>query len=342
MAQGGRPTSTIDVLQSMINGILIETGKALRPSKKDGSKSLDAVNTRLKATIPSMAEHFHEALDDLESDIVRAKAVLLRDLEILRAKRIVLEDPVPIPQDVKSENETHGEVNDSNDGPIATNENGLSPRATAKQEDRGKSPEKPTPFEPPRPVAVMTSQPVEDVKIPDEPTPPAPASLHEQGADSKPVEPSVDNQNATVGSAAEPQNSSLDSLFDNPDNGNIEGPELLFDDMDLSNPGPKSQTQNTSQSQSNEFDLSGSNVPDLGTSTQANTDPVTEPEQENMPAMVSTSESKNMDIDMDMNMAGTEESVFDDMFFGDADDTGIGGGGEMQHGDFDNAFFGLD
>ncbi|KAK2627219.1 hypothetical protein QTJ16_003185 [Diplocarpon rosae] len=341
MAQGGHPTSTIDVLQSMINGILIETGKALRPSKKDGSKSLDAVNTRLKATIPSMAEHFHEALDDLESDIVRAKAVLLRDLEILRAKRIVLEDPVPVVQDVKSENGVNGEVEDSNDGKIAANGNELSPMGTVKQEGRGESPETQTPFEPPRPVAVMISQPVEDVKIPDdEPTSPAPAPLHEQGAGSKPIEPSVDIQSATVGSVAEPQNSSVDSLFDNPGSGDTEGPDLHFDDMDLSNLGAKSQTENTSQSQSNEFDLSGFNVPDLGTSTQTNTNPLTESEQENISAMVSTSDGKNMDIDMDM--AGAEESVFDDMFFGDADDTGIGGGGEMQHGDFDNAFFGLD
>lgn len=92
MAQGGRPKPALDVLQSMINAVvsanppnrgihaaetilisskLIETGKALRPSNKDGGRTLATVNTRLRTIIPSAAENFHMALDDLECDIVR-------------------------------------------------------------------------------------------------------------------------------------------------------------------------------------------------------------------------------------------------------------------------------
>ncbi|KAI6715792.1 hypothetical protein PZA11_006097 [Diplocarpon coronariae] len=339
MAQGGRPTSTIDVLQSMINGILIETGKALRHSKKDGSRSLDAVNTRLRTTIPTMAEHFHEALDDLESDIVRAKAVLGRDLERLRAKRTVLEDPVPILPGVPAGIEPGAEAKQFPDGNIATDGGGSSPKPAPKQHEGGvKSPEQPTPFEQPRPVAVMTSQPSEVARIPNGPTPPAP--LHDLAADSKQTGLALDTQGATAASVAEPQKSSVSSLFGNIDQDKTGEPAPHLDDVNLSNLGPTSRPQNTSQTQNSELDLSGFHLPDHGTSTQTTTNPTTQPKQEDLSGAANTSGGSNMDIDM--GMAGAEESVFDDMFFGDADDTGIGGGGEMQHGDFDNAFFGLD
>ena len=49
---------------------LIETGKALRGSEKEGERTLANANTRLRSTIPSALDNFHRALDDLESDIV--------------------------------------------------------------------------------------------------------------------------------------------------------------------------------------------------------------------------------------------------------------------------------
>lgn len=49
---------------------LIETGRALRASDKEGGRTLANSNTRLRSTIPLAAENFHQALDDLESDIV--------------------------------------------------------------------------------------------------------------------------------------------------------------------------------------------------------------------------------------------------------------------------------
>lgn len=51
---------------------LIETGRALRSSDKEGSRTLANANTRLRSTIPSAIENFHQALDELECDIVRA------------------------------------------------------------------------------------------------------------------------------------------------------------------------------------------------------------------------------------------------------------------------------
>lgn len=45
-----------------------------------------------------------------------------------------------------------------------------------------------------------------------------------------------------------------------------------------------------------------------------------------------------MDLDLDFGTLGAEESVFDDMLFGDEGS----GGANMEHGEYDNAFFGLD
>jgi hypothetical protein len=93
MSQNLRSKHPLDVLQSMINGIvstahyisegqlltppkLIETGRALRPSDKEGGRSLTNAGTRLKSTVPGAVESFHQALDDLEYDIVRMNRII--------------------------------------------------------------------------------------------------------------------------------------------------------------------------------------------------------------------------------------------------------------------------
>jgi len=50
-----------------------------------------------------------------------------------------------------------------------------------------------------------------------------------------------------------------------------------------------------------------------------------------------TGTGDNMELDNLFGTLGAEESVFDDMLFGAGD-----GGGEMVHGEYDNAFFGLE
>ena len=50
---------------------LIEFGRALRASDKEGARTLANANTRLKPFFPSAIDNFHQALDDLERDIVR-------------------------------------------------------------------------------------------------------------------------------------------------------------------------------------------------------------------------------------------------------------------------------
>jgi hypothetical protein len=92
MAQSSRPKQPLDVLQSMINAIvslnthlvrstadnlkLIEVGKALRASDKEGGRTLANSNTRLRSFFPSAIDNFHQTLDDLECDIVRSQRCL--------------------------------------------------------------------------------------------------------------------------------------------------------------------------------------------------------------------------------------------------------------------------
>jgi len=56
---------------SLICPQLIETGRALKASNSGGSRSLAATATRLPTTIHTAHETFHQALDEIECNIVR-------------------------------------------------------------------------------------------------------------------------------------------------------------------------------------------------------------------------------------------------------------------------------
>ncbi|KAG4429249.1 hypothetical protein IFR05_015266 [Cadophora sp. M221] len=342
MAQGGRPKPPLDVLQSMINAILIETGKALRPSNKEGGRTLTTVNTRLRTIIPSAVENFHMALDDLECEIIRAKSVLLRDLDELKAKRIALENPVPILEEVIEERPA--EMNTSNGNSILGDDLYTSPQTTIKEERRTRSPEKQMPNEQnlpvPEPATGIAIQVSEDVKVPPQgPTPPS--SSNDANLESKPIGLGIKTE---VAAALEEdlQNSPIDSLFEMADNENGDS-ALNFDDMDFSL--DTTQNQDTSQTQNNEFDLSnfGNLNPNPNqTNTNTNTDEQNKLGDDLFAMAQEMGGGDSMDLDIDLSMAGAEDSIFNDMFYEGGDDEGMSGGGEIQHGEFDNAFFGLD
>ncbi|KAI9052209.1 hypothetical protein LZ554_003568 [Drepanopeziza brunnea f. sp. 'monogermtubi'] len=352
------PNPPLDILQSMINGILIETGKALRYSNKDGARNLTNVNTRLKTFIPSATENFHQALDDLESDIVRAKAVLLRDLEEIRSKRIALENPEPI---LDADKETKLEISKSRDTTLEPSINGSangsapSPNVMIKQEVGNKSPEKQTLSEPRQavPESKHQPQPSEDVELSPRPMPTV--SANEAIPDSKPVGLGIDTKSAAPGSDSAPrtadlQNSAVDSLFDIPEGDNTADSKVDFDQMDFAfQDSSATQTQDTSQAQTANFDLStfgtqDFNMTDLNASAnpaQAKANASSQNKQVDAFEMATSADGGNStNLNLDVEMAGAEDSVFDDIFFND-DEAGIGGQGEMQHGDFDDAFFGI-
>jgi hypothetical protein len=100
----------------------------------------------------------------------------------------------------------------------------------------------------------------------------------------------------------------------------------------------------------NDFDLStfgnsqDFNMPDLHTSNDGgNTNSNSANKQDDIFDLGNTSGGGDlMDLDLDLGTVGGDDSALDDMFFGIGDDGNTGSGGEMQHGEFDNAFFGLE
>lgn len=50
---------------------LVQTGKVLKTGGKDSKGTLAQVNSTVRSRIPSSTDTFHDALDDLESEIVK-------------------------------------------------------------------------------------------------------------------------------------------------------------------------------------------------------------------------------------------------------------------------------
>ncbi|TVY40254.1 hypothetical protein LOCC1_G005018 [Lachnellula occidentalis] len=352
--QSQRSKNPLDVLQGMINGILIETGRALRASDQNGSRSLVGATSRLPTTIPSAAETFHQALDDLECEIFRAKSVLSRDLEGLRVKRYVLENPAP---PVIEEAPMYGAVQEEQPLEVPVNvqpQPELNP--TIKQEKSnspGKAPNglnKPqqSSQDPPKDTIIKAPEPAKETQIPS-----PPASSNETSTTAKPIGlgintnpvPTTTSAPGTAGTAG-PEDSALDSLFDIPDDANG---DLNYDNMEYSYNSNTNPDQ--SQTQNNEFDLSTfgndsqdftiSNIPpsnDANTGTNTNNTSQNKPVEDLFASIDTTAGGDNLDLELDFGTLGAEESVFDDMLFtADGD-----GGADMEHGDFDNTFFGLD
>ncbi|KAK7987503.1 hypothetical protein PG989_007818 [Apiospora arundinis] len=92
-----QPKDPLDVLQHTFNEYLVNTGKALRASHKNGPRSVASTAGAINSKMADTMKTYHYALDDLESEITRAKAVLLRDLEKLQAARMPVKEPTPPP-----------------------------------------------------------------------------------------------------------------------------------------------------------------------------------------------------------------------------------------------------
>ncbi|KAG5916932.1 hypothetical protein E4U61_003187 [Claviceps capensis] len=87
----------LDALQSLINDALVQTGKALRASRRDSHGNLPA--THMQAKLPDTDRAFHLALDSLDNEIIRAKSVILRDMNKLKKKKTAAAETSPsLPQ----------------------------------------------------------------------------------------------------------------------------------------------------------------------------------------------------------------------------------------------------
>ncbi|KOS19097.1 hypothetical protein ESCO_001110 [Escovopsis weberi] len=122
------PRDPLDALQSLIDDVLIQTGKALRASRKDAQGSLSQTPEMMaQPRLPETIRQYHCALDQLESEILRAKSVLLRDLnQVQERKRLFIK---PDPQPVEPQSKLPIAIDLDSPSPPATKVDGSMPPA---------------------------------------------------------------------------------------------------------------------------------------------------------------------------------------------------------------------
>ncbi|KAL8705432.1 MAG: hypothetical protein Q9201_001456 [Fulgogasparrea decipioides] len=81
------PKHPVDALEPTLALVLKETGKFFRASQSSDSRQIGIAKAAIAQTIPAANQRFHETLDEIEIEIIRAKSVFERDLSSIRAKR---------------------------------------------------------------------------------------------------------------------------------------------------------------------------------------------------------------------------------------------------------------
>ncbi|KAL8982805.1 MAG: hypothetical protein Q9177_005162 [Variospora cf. flavescens] len=80
-----------DSLEATLSLVLKETGKFFRAARSQDARQLGIAKAAISQAIPAANLRFHDALDDIEVEIIRAKSVFERDLSSIRAKRAARE-----------------------------------------------------------------------------------------------------------------------------------------------------------------------------------------------------------------------------------------------------------
>ncbi|KAI0460494.1 hypothetical protein F5B21DRAFT_451990 [Xylaria acuta] len=87
----------LKIINQAYQDVLVQAGKHFRVIAKDGPGALVGSNSGIRAKTSDALTQYHLALNEIEGEIIRAKSVLLRDLENLRAARAPAPVPVPVP-----------------------------------------------------------------------------------------------------------------------------------------------------------------------------------------------------------------------------------------------------
>ncbi|TDZ41152.1 hypothetical protein CTRI78_v009896 [Colletotrichum trifolii] len=361
-----------DALQGLINDVLIQTGKALKTVNRDGKQSAHA-QLSLQTKMPEIIESFHWKLDDLESEITRAKAALQRDLDRIQEARRPVQPPAPVEPQTKS--------------PMAID---LESSREPSPENKSQVTKEPSPQDAPAEPSVPPSMapfpdmgvsfqsptvPTHQVKLESAQAPPAMmASMGDIKLESK-LDLSI-SQPPQSGAPEAP----MDDLFDlggggGDGTGGNNNSEFHFTDMTFSLAPPTNDSQSQPLQQQSQVqdapmdisfgsgDMSGDMLslesllpPDNAVKSEpqatasaavpapartSNLDKPSEakiekPDSTNLDDLFNLDGNTNLDgMDLDMNMSGEggDGSTFDDMYFGDMT--------EMEHGKFDDAFFGI-
>ncbi|KAL8727236.1 MAG: hypothetical protein Q9166_006200 [cf. Caloplaca sp. 2 TL-2023] len=87
MADTEPPKHPVDLLEPTLALVLKETGKFFLASHSSDSRQVGLAKIAISQAIPAANLRFHDALDDIETEIIRAKSVFERDLSSIRTKR---------------------------------------------------------------------------------------------------------------------------------------------------------------------------------------------------------------------------------------------------------------
>ncbi|TWU74788.1 hypothetical protein ED733_006154 [Metarhizium rileyi] len=368
----------LDALQLLVNDVLVQTGKALRASRRDSQGNLPPFQGALQPKLPDTIRAFHSALDDLEHDIIRAKSVLLRDLNRLKAQNHSSDESrsLPPPQQVESQSKS----------PMAI-EIDSSPQAVLKEE----------PIDSDLPGSKLGGAPIPDmgmglglglgmadathpaVPIKDENVSQQasngvhagiPGAIKSESKESKPEAPVatmdlLDGNQANMGGS---DGAALD----------LTNSDLNFTDMEFTL-APTNNSQNqpghegnaTASNHEPSFDLASFDTTDGATGTLSSLEnmlPTNNATMQSAPATTNASEARPADSQPNaerQKKASVADQSLADVFTGDGQADGMdfdfslgdGMGGDtfddlmndrdntfdtMEHGDFDANFFGLD
>jgi hypothetical protein len=69
------PQDPLETIQLMVADVLVQTGKALRASRKDASGASAPVNVSLQSKMPETIRRFHDALNQIDTEIVSPRRI---------------------------------------------------------------------------------------------------------------------------------------------------------------------------------------------------------------------------------------------------------------------------
>ncbi|EWC48610.1 hypothetical protein DRE_01832 [Drechslerella stenobrocha 248] len=79
-AREGNPQQLLEKLPAMLHGVMIQCADVFKNPTRQHPRAILHTNAVMRATIPATVDRFQQALDMLEIEILKAKAVLHRDL----------------------------------------------------------------------------------------------------------------------------------------------------------------------------------------------------------------------------------------------------------------------
>ncbi|KAF8451855.1 hypothetical protein BGX38DRAFT_1269158 [Terfezia claveryi] len=81
-----QPTPGRVPLDNLLHAVFIHTANIFNDLRKHNPRATANTNSLIRVNIPTSIDRFQYALDLLEAEILRAKATLRRDLEVLRQR----------------------------------------------------------------------------------------------------------------------------------------------------------------------------------------------------------------------------------------------------------------